>query len=320
MTTVRTNTAQQMAQKQQEAIDSITGSIKPASEIALSEPSRFCFYGEPKAGKTTLAASSGLKTLMIEADPGGLEPIADKEKFPNVDAVRVTKWEQMDGLFWYAHSGRAPYEMYVFDTITMLHTLCLRWTMDNETRLDALTPQTPHHQRVARVLNNEILRWATLSDAHLVFLAQQRNIVVKREELGGEETLQRIVPNLPPSPLATLLAAVGTIGRLYTKEVPDPEDQNKLKVQRRLLLAPVDRFYAGTRIRGLPKLMADPSPEGEAIWLKAILDIRSQMGEVPAEEGGLEIITQDLLDEEYAARQAATEDGSGDGSGDVIDL
>lgn len=302
MAQIQANTAQVKALKQAEAISGIEALIKPVTELALSEPSRFCFYGEPKSGKTTLAASSGLPTLMIEADPGGLEPLAGKE---GVDAIRLERWEQMDALFWYAHAGDHPYQVFVLDTITMLHTLCLRWVMDNETRLDSLTPQTPHHQKVARVLNNEILRWCMLP-YHVIFTAQQRNLTIKKEELAGEEILQFIVPYLSPSPLVTLLAAVGTIGRLYTKEVQDPENMNKIKVQRRLLLSPSDKFYAGTRIRGLPKIMADPT-------LETILDIRSRMGEATAgDDEPLHIITHDLLDEEYAARQSAADAGLND--------
>jgi hypothetical protein len=297
---VQSNTAQQKAQKQAEAISGVASLIKPVSELALSEPSRFCFYGEPKKGKTTLAASSGLRTLIIEADPGGLEPLAGK---PGVDAIRLERWEQMDGLFWFLHAGDHQYEVVVWDTATMMQTMLLRMVMDNETRLDSLTPATPHHQKVARILNNEILRW-TLLPYHLVFLAQQRNITIKKEELGGEELLQHVVPYLSPSPLGTLLAAVGTVGRVYTREVQDPENPNKIKIQHRLLLAPNDTFYAGTRIRRLPKIMADPT-------LEKILQIRAISGEasVGDEDDGLQILTQDLLDEEYAARVAAQEPG-----------
>lgn len=290
-----------------EAISSVTAAIKPVGELALTEKSRFCIYGEPKKGKTTFGASSGLRTLVIEADPGGLEPLAHKE---GVDAFKLDRWEQMDALFWYAHSGDAPYEVYVWDTATMMRELAIRYVMGNEQHLDPLTPQTPHHQKVARLLNNEILRWVTL-DAHLVFLAQQRNISVKKEELGGDEVLQRIVPDLPPSPLATLLAAVGTIGRIYTREV---EEEGKIKIQHRLLLAPNDTFHAGTRIRGLPKIMAEPT-------LEQILAIRARSGEVDAsDEDGLQIITHDLLDEEFAARQSASDAGANDDASDVIEL
>lgn len=309
MTQVTANTTQAKAKAQAEAISGVASLIKPVSELALSEPSRFCFYGEPKKGKTTLAASSGLRTLIIEADPGGLEPLAGHE---GVDAIRLDRWEQMDGLFWFAHSGDHPYELFVWDTATMMQTLLLRMVMDNETRLDSLTPQTPHHQKVARILNNEIIRW-TMLPYHLVFLAQQRNITVKKEELGGEELLQYVVPYLSPSPLSTLLAAVGTVGRIYTKEVQDPDNPNKIKIQHRLLAAPNDTFYAGTRIRRMPKIMADPT-------LEKILQIRAISGEAaPGEDGdGLQILTQDLLDEEYAARMTAQESGEDDETIPVI--
>lgn len=315
MTQVTANTAQQTAKAQAEAIDDVRSLIKPISELALDTPARFCIYGHPKEGKTTFCASSGLRTLMIEFDPGGAEPLSDKEKYPNVDGFQVTNWEQMNGLFWFAHSSDHPYEMFAWDTTTMARTMLLRMVMDNEKRLDSLTPQTPHHQKVARILNNEILRWCMLPQ-HLVFTAHQRNMTIKREELGGEEVLQRIVPDLPPSPLGTLLGAVGTIGRLYTKEVPDPENPTKIKVQRRLLLSPSDNFYAGTRIRGLPKLMADPS-------LATILAVRASMGEMsPDESDPLQMLTHDLLDEEYAERQEASDAGAFEGGGDgsVIEI
>src|SRR5437667_12280594 len=123
MTQVTANTAQATAQKQAEAISSVTSLIKPVTELALDEPARFLLYGNPKEGKTTLAASSGLRTLMIEFDPGGLEPLAGKE---GVDAIKITNWEQMNGLFWFAHAGDHPYELFCWDTATMARTMLLR--------------------------------------------------------------------------------------------------------------------------------------------------------------------------------------------------
>jgi hypothetical protein len=277
------------AQKQQEAISSAVAGIKPVAQVALG-PARFCFYGENKKGKTTLGASAGLKTLVVSCEPGGLEPLRDLD---GVDAYEMTRWEQVDGLFWYLHSGDHPYEVFSIDSVTMWQTLLLRYVMDNETRLDPLTPQTPHHQKVARILNNEILRWVGLP-VHQVWIAQQRNITVKKEELGGDDVLQRIAPNLSPSPLSTLLGAVGTIGRIYTKEV---EQEGKRKIQHRLLLAPNDTFIAGTRIRSLPKIMAEPT-------LAKILELRENGGE-GVDDGS--VLTEDILDEEYAAQESAVE-------------
>ena len=228
------------------------------------------FYAKNKIGKTQLAASSGLHTLIVETEPAGTETLATRG-YKNVDFFQLNRWDQTEGLFWYLHTGDHPYEMVAIDTVSMWVTHCLRYVMGQETRLDPLMPKTDHWQKLAQIMNNEILRWVSLP-LPVVFLAQERNLTVHTDD--DDDTLQMIAPALNPASIATLVGAVGTIGHMFIKEVTI---DGKKVFQRRMHFGPHPLYMAGTRVRGLPTIMANPT-------LAAIMDIRAKTGEAPPED------------------------------------
>jgi phage nucleotide-binding protein len=260
---------------QKYSLDAVSAKIKPAS--ALKSPLRMCVYAHQKVGKTRFAGSSNLKTLLIDCRDKGTETVSDR---PNVDVFPVDEYPEIDEAFWLLSTQNAkraePYELYVIDNITMLATIAMKHILGERARdqvAKPLIPRTDQWNEVTQMLNNVILEW-TLLPMHGLFLAQEKTYTINDPEKDGE-TVERIAPALSPAALGTLLGAVDTIGRLYVKEVDkeQPDGTTKTVSQRRMLLTARPPFAAGTRTKGLPPIMANPT-------LQKILDIRAKAGDV----------------------------------------
>lgn len=268
-------------------------------------PFRGLFFAKQKVGKTTLGASSGLNTLIVLTDPAGTEVLSGRvAKDKTIKKHEVTSWEQIDPLFWYIKTQKHPHELIVIDTVTMLVTIGLRYVMGQEKKLDPLMPKTDHWQKLAQIMNNEILRWVGLP-YHVVFLAQERVLQEKDDE--GNVVGTEITAAMNPASLQVLKGAVGTIGHLYadpkvTEVLPDG---TKVK-QRRMHLRDHPLYAVGTRVRGLPSIMANPT-------LAAIMDIREKTGELPPED--FTLLTAQAIDED---EEDATEEAAVSGGLEVI--
>src|SRR5438105_6649266 len=108
---------------------------------------------------------------------------------------------------------------------------------------------------------------------------------------NGEEVTTNIAAAMNPASLAVMQGAVGTIGHLYvSKEVITAPNGEKIH-QRRMHLRDHPLYAVGTRVRGLPAIMANPT-------LAAIMDIRAKTGELPPEEFNL---TATAIDEDEDA-------------------
>jgi hypothetical protein len=281
-------------QSRNTAMADVVRGIKPVDDDLGSF--RALFFAKQKVGKTTLGASSGLNTLLVEADPAGTEVLSGRG-YKNVTRYNMTRWEQEDGLFWYLQSQDHPHEVAVIDTITMWTTLCLRYVMGQEQRLDPLMPKSDHWQKLAQIMNNAILRWVSLP-IHVVFLAQERMLQEKNDE--GEMVGTEITAAMNPASLQVLKGAVGTIGHLYIDQTHKEVLPDGTKVaQRRMHLKDHPLYAVGTRVRGLPSIMANPT-------LASIMDIRAKTGELPPEE--LNLFGATAVDED---EEIATEDDAG---------
>lgn len=271
------------AQERQTMMASVVKDIKPLSDEL--GPFRGLFYALQKTGKTTLGASSGKNTLIISIDPAGTEVLAGRG-YKNITVFNLDRWEQTEGLYWYLATQDHPHELVVIDTVSMWTTLCLRYVMGQEHRLDPLMPTTDHQQKRAQIMNNEILRWVGLP-MDVVFMAQQRSR--KTFDDQGNETGEQIVAEINPSSLQILSGAVGTIGHLFVHQTTTEE--GKTVYERRMHLKDNPFYAVGTRVRGLPAIMANPT-------LAAIMKIRNETGELPPEELDLYAATPVDEDEE----------------------
>lgn len=248
--------------------------IKPVSEA--TSPARICVYARNKVGKTRFGASGGKRTLILCADPFGIETLQSL-KAPGVDYVQIKEWAQVEPYYWYLATQKHDYEILVFDTWSMLTTMCLRHVMGQVNNRDPLMPKTDDYMKLAQIMNNDLLsKWAYLP-MDVVWLCQERNFTSKKE--GEEdETVDQVGPATSPSVAWTLIGAVGTVGHLFKNPDKLIEVDGKKVPERRMRFEDPNGLYiCGTRVRGLPTIMANPT-------LKSILDIRAKTGELPPDE------------------------------------
>lgn len=212
---------------------------KKASEIVTKV--KMCVYGRNKVGKTEFACKSDLDTFLIDCNEKGSDTV---RSFENVTVYPMVKYDDLDPAYWYLKSGQHKHEVVVIDTISMLATIGMKWVLkddlDRDLDRDPLTPDKRSWGKLGEAMKETILRFRNL-DMHVIFLAQEKTTTSDDDD-GG--TVIEVHPELSPSPRSTLLSAVGTIGRLYIKEV---EKDEKTTMQRRMLLGAHPKYVAGTR-------------------------------------------------------------------------
>lgn len=245
--------------------------LRIESASKAQSPLKMVVYGRNGMGKTYFTGTSNLKTLLVDCEEKGFDAVSDR---PNMDVYQLSLWDELQYLYWHLKSGKHDYDVVVIDTITMLSTLCLKWILGDErardSSADPLMPDKRHYGKLGIAMTNMIIEWRNLP-VHVIFLAQERKFVTETEE---GEVLTEIGPSMTPMPLSTLLGAVGTIGRLYKREV---SKNGKTVEERRMLVSGNDKYIAKTRIRGTKKVIINPRLDG-------LLALRAKRGEVPEGE------------------------------------
>lgn len=251
MATAMTKNSKKRSLKTEQA-DKAEGLIQPVADV--QDYLAMVIYGRGGMGKTTLGASSGLKTLIIDFNEKGTISV---RKQKNVHVYRVEYWEELDWIYWYLKAGKHDFKVVVLDTITSMAVIGMKWVLGDEVSRDAnrdpLMPDKRHWGKLGELLKNQIYNFRNLP-MHVVFTAHERNTTTEDEESGG--TVIETHPALSPAPRDTLISAVHVIGRLFTREVTS---RNKTTgkatktVERRLLVGPHPRYVS--------KLRQDPSSE-----------------------------------------------------------
>lgn len=236
--------------------------IQPAHQAI--GPLKMVVYGRNGQGKTHFAGSSNEKTLIVDCDEKGAETLRNR---PNVDVYPVEKWQDLEGVFWFLKSSDHQYKVVALDTITMLATVAMKWVLgevrSRDPMADPLIPEQRQWNKVTQALDNVIINWRNLP-MHVLFLAQERTFETDDESIPTE-----VGPALSPAAYRTLMAAVGTVGRIYVQETTKDD---KRVLSRRMLLGPHPKYASKTRIAGVPRILANPT-------LAKLLEIRSAKGE-----------------------------------------
>jgi phage nucleotide-binding protein len=219
--------------------------IQPVAEV--EDWLTMLIFGRGGAGKTTLAASSGLKTLIIDFNERGTLSV---KRNPNVSVYRVEYWYQLDWVYWYLKSGKHDFKVAVLDTVTSMAILGMKWVLGDDATRDAnrdpLMPSKQSYGKLAQVLQTSFYNWRNL-DMHVIFTAHERTTYSDDEE--GESTLVETHPALSPAPREALISIVQIVGRLYKKEVTQKQKQGppKKRTERRLLVGTDDRYVTKLR-------------------------------------------------------------------------
>lgn len=227
------------------------GKIKSAHEV---DPYlKMCVYGRNKVGKTVFACSSELKTLIIDCNEKGY---ASVRKRPNVEIYEVTRWEDLDPIYWFLRGGKHDYQVVVIDTITMLASVGMKWVLkddlERDMSRDPMTPDRRSYLKLGEVLKDAIIKFRNLP-YHIIFNAQEKTTTDDDEE---GNTLIETHPELSPAPRSVLLSATNVIGRIYVSEV---ELNGKKIMERRMLLGSRPKYVSGNRFEELRPIERNPT-------------------------------------------------------------
>jgi DNA replication protein len=223
---------------------------------ALNTPKSILIYGDPKNGKTWLAASASelaeLSPVLLIDVEGGASAIARDWK--DVDVIQVDKHEQLDAVIEGLLETEHKYKTVIIDTLGVAMDRGEKFFGDK-----------------AENRNNKFGKWGDLKEwanqtvrkMHAapflsIFIAHAQD--EKDDSTGAVKT----IPMLPGSTRTTLPAIPDIIGYLTSERTED-------STRRVLFLQGSDRLVSGNRF-GLPSKMVDPS-------LKKIIDTINKIGE-----------------------------------------
>lgn len=104
------------------------------SKVSQRDPFlNFCIYGDSGIGKTILAGSASevpamCPVLCIDIE-GGSESL--RNKYPNVEVIRVKSWPKMQDVYGDLYDGHHPYKTVLIDSISEGQKFNMNTIMDN---------------------------------------------------------------------------------------------------------------------------------------------------------------------------------------------
>ena len=208
-----------------------------------------CIYGRGGVGKTTLLGTMPGAGLVIDVPQveGGTMVLADHAE--RIKVIEVGKWEELGEVYKYLRDEKHPFKWVAVDTATAVQELAKRKAIRERDLAADPHQMTMQDWGKVGLLNAELYYRFRLLKMHVIFLAQEQ-----LRGTGEEGTLE-YQPAVSPASLQALLPAMFLVGRLYVREVEDPETKQTV-VERRLRVGPHDRTV--TKVRALPGRQLPP--------------------------------------------------------------
>ena len=218
-------------------------------------------YGESGVGKTRLSGSADdvpeMRKVLVMDVEGGTETL--RHTYGDVDVVRVKTWKEVQRLYDTLYVDLHGYTTIVIDSLTELQKFSMSQIMvdivlaaeqKGETR-DADIPSIREWGKNIEQIRRFTRAFRDL-ECNCIFTALVREdkdpmkgIIKKRPYLSGK--------------LASEVAAfMDIVSFMYMREIPDPEDDNKMKPHRLLCSVATEDVTAKDRYNRLPQVMIDP--------------------------------------------------------------
>lgn len=237
-------------------IAKIRTKIMPASE--RPKRVRMAIYARPGKGKTRFGAS-GPKVLVVDVNDEGWDSI--RRDF-NPDTVDIQFWQEINDIYWFLASGDHDYETLLFDGLTGLQNLCMKWVLGDEASRDASRdPDMPHraiYLKVGELMKTQITNFRNLP-MNVIFTATER---ARDTGEGNEDDEGEMVigPNLSPAIANHLEMSVALIGRMTKRSVVVKKGGKRKKtVRTELFVGPSERYITKERYGVFPDTIKAPN-------------------------------------------------------------
>ena len=213
--------------------------------------SNMLIYGESGAGKTLLAGSADeipemRKVLVIDIEGGALTL---RDKFPNVDSIRVKTWDDMQNVYEELYLGKHGYQTVIIDSLTEAQRMSMDQIMrklveENSDRDPDVAGMREWNVNIEQT--RKFVRGFRDLPVNTIFTA-----LVQTETNKSTGAIKR-KPSLSGKVKDEVAGFLDIVVYLYTKEI----DQ----VNKRLLLCgATENTIAKDRTNTLPNIIENPS-------------------------------------------------------------
>lgn len=255
--------------------------LQPKDILALDHV-RMGVYGRNGTGKSTLASTIGVNTLVVSVDDENVRPYMDK---PNIRVAKIRRWTDVMDVYDVVSSPKSGIQALVWDTWSRIQDLALGYVCGYEpsdpAKLRAYIERIPKSPggwqgwNQIGALCSEWQRNFNLLPVHALYLMQEND----RENRMGEEVVGITTgPRLTPYALQGIRDSVEILGRLYvdvdtSKE--DAEEDAPLLIElegdksnvipesarevRKLFIGQHDRYIAKGPTHVLGRIVRDPT-------------------------------------------------------------
>jgi hypothetical protein len=161
-----------------------------------------------------------------------------------IDIFPATSWDDVGEAYKFLRDSNHDYKWYAIDTVTATQELAKRKAL-RERDLSA-DPHMVTMQDWGKIgeLQGELFYRFRMLPMHGIFLAQERL------RGSGEDGAMEYQPDISPAALSKLSPSMFLVGRLFTREVEEPETK-QLVIERRLRVGP--HMHTVTKVRALPE-------------------------------------------------------------------
>ena len=218
-------------------------------------------YGDSGVGKTTLAGSADavpeMRPVLFVDVEGGTESL--RHVYPDVDTVRVTKWNEIADLYSELQRGQHGYSTIVLDSLTEIQKFnmyeIMRALMAAFPDRDPDVPSMREWGKNLEQIRRFVRRFRDLP-MHTVFTALSKE---DKDEKTGKITTR---PSLSGKLAGEVSAFLDIVGYYYVKTVKEEKEDHV----RLLLTQRTEKFIAKDRSGKLPTVIESPT-------MKSLFDI-----------------------------------------------
>lgn len=212
-------------------------------DILLNEPWAFLLYGEPKVGKSTLAGSFP-SSIVVACPINEATSLASLPNAKDIIVLGCKSWEDVNeavDMVIKKPAEAGVFETIVIDNITPAYSLCVQYTLDNQTRKVISEATWTEANRKMMDMLNKLL---AVKDKNIILVAHNRR--EKADEKAGSSA--RIFPDFGE---ALARRIVGAMNALFYYRLKDSG-------KRELVTSMIPGIDVGSRYQ-LPRSLTDPT-------------------------------------------------------------